>query len=68
MYIHTIEAVIESVATAERDTLNFLSWEEGVKCQAQEIVAKSADEALPVKQATKAGPTDLCLELIQAEG
>lgn len=63
----TIEPVLEPSARPEFNALVLLTGEETVQGQAQEIVAQRTEESLGVEQPRETGPSDLLLQLVQAE-
>jgi hypothetical protein len=62
---HTIEAVLQPLTRSEGNTIDLCTREGRVERQAEEIVAKSTDESLPVEQAAKTSPSHLSFQLIE---
>lgn len=60
--------VLEPLARCERNTIDFRTRQNSVQSQAEEVVAKSADESLPVEQAAETSPSHLSLQLLEIEG
>jgi hypothetical protein len=65
--VHTIEAVLETLATGQFDAIDLLSGQESIQGQTEKVVAQGANNSLPVQEAAKTGPANLSLELVPVE-